>query len=306
MVMQIQHFSIRAMGGACHLVFVAPPSRNGKSLAHTCFQEILRIEQKYSRYRPDSVISMINVSAGKRAVNIDLETHYLLEFADLLFQQSDGLFDATAGILRKIWDFSSQQTLPDYIERTSLLSKIGWSKIQRTSTELYLPIDGMELDFGGFGKEYAADKVAEILLQHGVQSGYVNLAGDMRFLGPQPNGEPWSIGIQHPRLESELIATIPISSGALATSGDYERYVNIDGQRYCHILDPRTAMPVHFWRSVTVVAQLTTVAGACSTICMLKQEQGLAFLAASEFSYLVMDQFGDVSSHCLDTDIHPI
>jgi thiamine biosynthesis lipoprotein len=305
MVTPIQHFSIHAMGGPCHLVFAALPSHDAEFIAEICFQEIRRIEQKYSRYRMDSVISKINQSAGKHALKIDAETHNLLEFAEQLFQQSDGLFDATAGILRRIWHFSSKQTLPSDAERTALLAKIGWDKIQRSSTKLYLPIEGMELDFGGFGKEYAADRIAATLSKHGVQSGYVNLAGDMRFLGPQPNGEPWSIGIQHPRQENKLIATIPIYVGALATSGDYERYVEIDGQRYCHILDPRTGMPVRFWRSVTVLAPLTTVAGACCTICMLKQDQGLAFLEASEFSYLAMDQLGNVSSHYLETLSHP-
>jgi thiamine biosynthesis lipoprotein len=296
MVMQIRHFSTHAMGGPCHLVFAAPLTHDAELIAQTCFQEIRRIEQKYSRYRFDSVISKINQSAGKYALNIDVETHNLLEFAGQVFQQSDGLFDATAGILRTIWNFSSNQKLPSEKERTALLRKIGWNKIQRSSTEVYLPIEGMELDFGGFGKEYAADRVAATLTQHGVQSGYVNLAGDMRFLGPQPDGDPWSIGIQHPRQENNLIATIPIYVGALTTSGDYERYVEIDGQRYCHILDPRTGMPVRFWRSVTVLAPLATVAGACCTICMLKQEQGLDFLEASQFSYLAMDQLGNVSS----------
>jgi len=302
--MHIQHFSIYAMGGACHLTFVAPRNQSGKILARHCFREIQRIEKKYSRYRLDSVVSMINQSAGKRAIDIDEETHNLLEFADQLYKQSDGLFDATAGILRKIWNFSNQQALPHHIERTALITKIGWNKIQRTSKNLYLPVEGMELDFGGFGKEYAADRVAAILMEHGVQFGYVNLAGDMRFLGPQPSGRPWLIGIQHPRKTDKLIATIPIYIGALATSGDYERYVEIDGQRYCHILDPRTGLPVRYWQSITVLAPLTAVAGACSTIGMLKQEKGLTFLNASKFSYLAMDQEGDISSHCVDTNSH--
>jgi thiamine biosynthesis lipoprotein len=152
----------------------------------------------------------------------------------------------------------------------------------------------MELDFGGFGKEYAADRAAEALLALGVRHGYVNLAGDLRAFGPRSDGTAWSVGIQHPREHGAVVACIALKVGALATSGDYERFFERDGQRYCHILDPRTGRSVTHWRSISVLAPQAIVAGAVSTIAMLKQETGLAYLQASGFDFLAIDHKGDV------------
>jgi len=144
----------------------------------------------------------------------------------------------------------------------------------------------MELDFGGFGKEYAVDRAAAILQEHEVQHALVNLGGDIHALG---EGEPWQIAIERPRPNGEgPLATISLSRGGLATSGDYERYFEQDGKRYCHILDPRTGWPVAHWQSVTVVAANTTAAGAMATVAMLKvdgdewlRQQGAKFLAVN-------------------------
>jgi thiamine biosynthesis lipoprotein len=116
----------------------------------------------------------------------------------------------------------------------------------------------------------------------------------MRVIGPKPDGTPWMVGIQDPRKKDGVIATIPIERGALATSGDYERYFELDGKRYCHVIDPRTAQPVTYWSSVSVLAPVAIAAGSCSTIAMLKQADGLAFLAASGWSYLAIDQQGEM------------
>jgi thiamine biosynthesis lipoprotein len=152
----------------------------------------------------------------------------------------------------------------------------------------------MEIDFGGFGKEYAADRAGAILAAQGVRHGYVNLAGDMRVLGPKHDGRPWMIGIRDPRRKDQVMATIPVEQGGLATSGDYERFFELDGRRYCHVLDPRSGRPVTFWRTVSVVAPLAVVAGNCTTIAMLKQSNGLAFLEACGMNYLAMDQYGSI------------
>jgi thiamine biosynthesis lipoprotein len=152
----------------------------------------------------------------------------------------------------------------------------------------------MEVDLGGFGKEYAADRAAQVLKQKGVTSGYVNLAGDMRFLGPKPTGEPWMIGIQDPRQPDRVVSTLPMMQGGLATSGDYERYFELNGQRYCHVLNPKTGMPVSYWRCVSVTAPAAVVSGCTSTMAMLKEEDGLAFLQATGFEFFAIDHTGKV------------
>jgi thiamine biosynthesis lipoprotein len=156
-----------------------------------------------------------------------------------------------------------------------------------------LPLPGMELDFGGFGKEYAADRAATLLQEQGVKHGMVNLGGDIRLMGPRPDGRPWVIGIQHPRTPGTVMARMAVTEGALATSGDYERsFVDEDGRRYCHVLDPRTGWPVTAWRSVSVIAPACLAAGALTTIAMLKGSEALAFLDQQNVGYLAVDASG--------------
>ena len=157
----------------------------------------------------------------------------------------------------------------------------------------------MEIDFGGIGKEYAADRAATICIDHGIRHGLVNLAGDVRVLGPQPDGTPWRIGITHPRCPGATIAGLDLAGGAVATSGDYERYFELDGVRYCHILDPRSGMPVRHWQSVSVIAPLCVVAGSCSTIAMLLEEGARDFLDAQQVRWLGVTLDGSLQGNAL-------
>jgi thiamine biosynthesis lipoprotein len=122
----------------------------------------------------------------------------------------------------------------------------------------------------------------------------VNLAGDMRFLGPKPTGEPWMIGIQDPRQADQVVATLPMTQGGLATSGDYERFFELNGQRYCHVLNPQTGQPVKHWRTVSVTAPAAVVSGCTATMAMLKEKDGLTFLQATGFDFLAIDHTGKV------------
>jgi len=282
-----------AMASPCEVVLAVDDEAQAQSLAAQAIAEVRRIETQYSRYRPESIVSRINAAAGGEAVECDDETWSLLEFADQMFRASQGLFDITSGVLRQAWNFK-QPRVPGADELAPLLARIGWSRVERRERTVRLPEPGMELDFGGFGKEYAADRAGALLQRLGARHGYVNLAGDMRFFGPKPDGEPWLIGIQDPRRRGALIATLPVFHGGLATSGDYERFFELDGRRYCHILDPRSGMPVTHWRTVSVMAPLAVVAGNCCTIAMLAQADGLAFLRASGMNFLAADAQGEV------------
>lgn len=281
------------MASRCELRFAAPDAHTAALLAQRAMDEVLRIETKYSRYRPDSIVSRINAAAGREAVHCDAETMSLLGYAATLHGASGGLFDITSGVLRRAWDFRRPR-VPGKEVLEPLLALVGWDKVDCGAEDVHLRQAGMEIDFGGFGKEYAADRAAALLADAGVRHGYVNLGGDMRFIGPRLNGRPWSIGIQDPRDPDSVVASIPVSQGALATSGDYERYFELDGQRHCHILDPRDGMPVRHWRSVSVLAPMAIAAGSCSTIAMLKQQDGLNFLNASDMGYLAVNDQGQM------------
>lgn len=312
-----------AMGGGCEVVAQAPLSQvmpedaRSAQASHPALSarphmdptgdriqaavdatiaEVRRIEAKYSRYRNDSVVSMINAAAGGAPVPLDRETGQLLDFADALFHSSAGRFDITSGVLRRAWRFD-QHRLPDQGQLDELRLLVGWHRVERSPDAIRLPQPGMEIDFGGFGKEYAADRAAVILQSHGVKHGYVNLGGDFRVVGPKPDGAAWSIGIRHPRRHDRLLAVIPMHRGGLATSGDYERYIEVDGRRYCHILRPDTGWPVCFWQSVTVVAPLAVTAGSLTTQAMLLEGEGLALLRGSGMIFLAVDHTGSVSTH---------
>lgn len=290
--MELFRIIFRAMGGECEMQLAASDRDQAYKNAQLAIDEVHRIEYKYSRYRPDSFISGINASAGSGKPAIcDDETLWLLDYANTLFESSEGLFDITSGVLRRAWDFKEKK-IPTDAELKSVLALIGWQKAVREKNTFHLPVAGMEIDFGGFGKEYAADRAAEALSSAGATHAYVNLGGDVRAVGPRPDGKPWVIGIKDPRKVDSIYATFPLESGALATSGDYEKYFEKDGRRYCHILNPFTGRPVNYWRSVSVVAPLAIAAGSYSTIAMLKEAAGTTFLDNMGCQYFCIDQTG--------------
>ena len=286
-------FEFGAMASACEVRVSAPDQPQARAWAQAAIDEVHRIESKYSRYRADSVVGRINAGAGAEPVDCDAETKSLFDYAQALFDASDGLFDITSGVLRRAWDFK-QSRVPSQAELAPLLDLIDWRSVERHGSMLRLPRAGMEVDFGGFGKEYAADRAASVLLEAGAARGFVNLGGDLRVIGPQPDGSAWSIAIQDPRLASGVAASIPIARGGLATSGDYERFFELDGHRYCHILNPRTGRPVSGWRSVSVLAPLAIAAGSCSTIAMLKEDRALEFLEATGYEFMAIDGAGNL------------
>jgi thiamine biosynthesis lipoprotein len=293
MPLKVHRQPFKAMGSACEVVLASHTQNEAESMAKLAIDEVLRIERTYSRYTTDSIIAKINQQAGCGAVQCDDETWALFKFASQLFDQSDGLFDITSGVLRQAWDFKNPE-VPSSQKLEALLPLVGWEKVVLQDQSIALPLAGMEIDLGGFGKEYAADRAAQVLKEKGVTHGYVNLAGDMRFLGPKPTGEPWMIGIQDPRALDQVVATLPITMGGLATSGDYERYFELNGQRYCHVLNPKTGMPVSYWRSVSVTSPATVVSGCTTTMAMLKEAEGLAFLQATGFDFFAIDHTGKV------------
>lgn len=287
----MQRFGFRAMGGACEIVLAGAGKRKPEALASLAMREVARIERKYSRYRQGSVVSGINVRAGLGWMACDEETLALFDYADAVYRSSGGVFDVTSGVLRRAWDFERAEVPPPE-SLLALLKLVGWPRVERNGEAVRLPGVGMQLDFGGIGKEYAADAAAELLFAEGVRHGYVNLGGDLRIIGPKPGGEAWTIGIRDPRNPGEAVASIPVIAGAVATSGDYERFFEAAGRRYCHIVNPKTGWPVSFWRSVTVLAPLAATAGSCATIAMLLEAEGVGYLHASGFSYLAIDQTG--------------
>jgi thiamine biosynthesis lipoprotein len=228
--------------------------------------ETRRIEQKYSRYRSDSVISGINAAAG-HPIEVDTETAMLLDFADQCHTLSDGLFDITSGALRRIWRFDGSDRLPSKTQVAALLPVIGWRKVlwQRPCLTLQ---EGMEIDFGGLAKEYAVDRAVALARQITDLPVLVNFGGDLCVSGPRSDGSRWKVAIESVE-----------QSGAMATSGDARRFLLKDGVRYGHILNPKTGWPIdRAPRSVTVAAATCIEAGMTATMSILQGKHAERFL----------------------------
>ncbi|MCK9604903.1 MAG: FAD:protein FMN transferase [Methylomonas sp.] len=266
------------MGTPCDLQLFARNSSAAQKVADIAIQDIQRLEMKYSRYRDDSLLSEINrVADLGGSIIVDDETAGLLNYADACYQQSGDLFDISSGLLRKAWRFDKGE-LPAQSLISSLLERVGWEKVKWSPPELTFLVPNMELDFGGIVKEYAADRVVTLCQQAGCRQGLINLGGDVKIVGPRMDGQPWRIGIAHPRDKHALLASLALHQGAVASSGDYERCIIMDGKRYSHVLNPKTGWPVGYLTSVTVVSDHCVIAGSASTIAMLKAEQGPAWL----------------------------
>ena len=294
MPFSLYHFPFNAMGSPCELKFYAENEVSAKEVADKVIADVQRIEQRYSRYREDSVLSGINRVAEKGgSIAVDEETMALLNYADTCYKQSSGMFDISSGILRKAWDFKSQ-TIPKKAEIKQLLKSIGWKKIKLGEKNISFSVPGMQLDFGGIGKEYAVDRAAAICWQHGVQHGLVNLGGDIKIIGPHIDGKPWMVGISHPRKANELLTRLSLYSGGVASSGDYQRCIEINGTLYSHVLNPKTGWPVRGLASVTVIAEQCVIAGSACTIAMLMEGRGKQWLKKLGVRHIWVDQKGEV------------
>ncbi|APV51579.1 hypothetical protein BWI17_18910 [Betaproteobacteria bacterium GR16-43] len=292
--MSLYSFEFPAMAAENEVQVHASSVERARVAAALAIDEVRRIEAKYSRFRPDSVVSKVNAAAGGEAVVIDEETARLLAYAGQCHRHSGGLFDATSGVLRRAWDFK-QARVPAEAELAPLLALVGWDRVELTVRTVRLPVAGMELDFGGFGKEYAVDRAVAVLLQNSVECALVNLAGDLAITGPQPGGLPWRVGVQHPRRKGAVVATLDVASGALATSGDYERFIEVNGVRHCHVLDPRTGHSARGLQSATAIGPSCLVAGTATTIAMLKgRDAGLAWLEELGLAHLCVLEDGRV------------
>lgn len=297
--MQCYRFPFKAMGSPCLLCFYAPSQIEADSLFRQVYRRVAILEKRYSRFLPDSLISEINRTAGSgRAIPIDAETVALLNYAEQCYAESDGLFDVTSGILRQAWRFHEQQKyLPDAKEIAVLIDRIDWHQLIWDEQTARLALPGMELDFGGIVKEYAADSVASLCYERNIQHGFINMGGDIRVFGPalgeNQSVYPWPITIRHPFDEQSHLAQIPIKSGAVASSGDYERVIEMNGKRYSHLLNPQTGQPVSGLSAVTVIADHCVVAGSLCTIAMLKGEQGVEWLQATGAMFIACDNEGN-------------
>jgi len=277
--------SFMAMGSPCELLCETDSKADAQMLARIVINEAWRIEDKFSRYISGNIVDRINSAAGAD-IKVDAETAGLIEFANLLYEMSDGRFDITSGVLRKVWTFDGSNRVPSESEILSIMRHVGWDRVSWTRPVLKMPKD-MQIDLGGIGKEYAVDKVTGLLREQTSVACLVNFGGDLAVTGPPEQQASWQIGreaLQGPSASPSSL--IQLQAGALATSGDTRRYLLKDGIRYGHILDPTTGWPVAGApASITVAADTCVQAGMLCTLARLRGPEAESMLVDEVLQY---------------------
>lgn len=273
----------RAMASPCE-VLLAGSNRDEATLVTTLVaDEAWRIEDKFSRYLQGNIVDRINSAAGE-AVEVDKETASLLDYATTLYDLSDGRFDITSGVLRAVWTFDGSDRVPSKAAVEAVLAHVGWDRVDWERPYLKLE-PGMQVDFGGIGKEYAVDRCTARLATATCAPGLVNFGGDLAVSSAPMGRNGWKVAVEgvSPRNPDQLIK---LRQGALATSGDARRFLLRDGVRYSHILNPETGWPIpDAPDSITVAADTCTQAGMLSTLAILKGDRAERFLEAQEVKF---------------------
>ena len=277
-----------AMAGPCEILVDTDDREGARAAARIAEAEAQRVERTFSRYRTDNVVHRIN-GAGGRPVEVDEETAQLIDYAAACHEMSDGMFDITSGVLRRVWRFDGGDRVPSEAAVREALAQVGWHRVTWKDRTLTMPA-GMEIDLGGVGKEYAVDRAASLVAAAIGAPFLVNFGGDLFASGPRRGGRAWGVGLDDPeRTGQGALYRIDLPRGGLATSGDARRFVLHQGRRLGHILNPKTGWPIEGApRSVTVVAATCVEAGTLSTLAYLKGPGARAFLEAQGAQFRIV------------------
>ena len=275
--------SLRLMGNRFEITVLEPDENRAAWLIDLGIAEISRIEGLLSTFLPESETNLINDMAGIAPVEVSGEMIALIQRAQRISEVTQGAFDLSYGSIdKRLWNFDlTMKSLPDAAVARKAVRLINFRNIEvdPLNRTVFLKEKGMRIGFGGIGKGYAADRAKEVLIKEGVTSGIVNASGDLTTWGKQENGEPWTIGIADPNAANHLFSYINITDMSVATSGNYEKFIEINGKRYSHTIDPRTGMPVSGIKSVTIISPFAELSDALATpVMIMGTEIGLDML----------------------------
>jgi FAD:protein FMN transferase len=265
--------SLKLMGNRFQISAVAENEAWANERIDAAIREIQRIEKLLTTFNDCSETNLINKNAGMEQVRVSQETFDIIERSIRISCITQGAFDISYGSAdKRFWNFdTTMRSLPDKKAARQMVRLINYRNIilDKEKTTVLLKEKGMRIGFGGIGKGYAAEKAKQMMKEMGVESGIVNASGDMTTWGYQPNGKPWTIGIADPDAKEEIFSYMNITNMAIATSGNYEKYVMINGKKYSHTIDPRTGLPVTGIKSVTIVSPNAEIADAMATPVMI-------------------------------------
>lgn len=277
--------SFNAMACPCEILISTIDKNIAEQALNIAATEAWRIEHKFSRYRDDNIMFEINNAQGK-TVDVDEETANMLDFAHQCYELSNHKFDVTSGILGQVWNFDGSDRVPEPSQIHKIMQQVGWSRVSWQKPSLRMQ-PGMQIDFGGIGKEYAVDQSAQLIHKVISEPVLVNYGGDIFATAPRKADTPWVIGVDDPKHSGQqAIGKIQLFQGGLATSGDARRFLLKDGIRYSHILDPETGWPIaNAPRSATVVANSCLEAGMLASFAILHGDQAKDFLQQQNVQY---------------------
>jgi thiamine biosynthesis lipoprotein len=265
--------ALKLMGNRFEISVVAVDEVWAQQRIGAGVEEIRRIERLLTTYDEGSETNLINRNAGIAAVPVNRETFDLIERSIRISRVTQGAFDISYGSVdKRLWNFDiHMQELPDKGLARKMVRLINYRNIilDPEKTTVFLKEAGMRIGFGGIGKGYAAERAKRVMKEMGVESGIVNASGDLVAWGYQPDGNPWTIGIANPNAAHQVFSLMNITNMAIATSGNYEKYVLIGGKRYSHTIDPRTGLPVRGIKSVTIISPNAEIADAMATPVMI-------------------------------------
>jgi thiamine biosynthesis lipoprotein len=269
---------IRLMGSEFELIVVEKDQEASSLRLNAAIDEIRRIENLLTEFSDSSETAMLNKNAGINAVQVEVEVYQLIQRAVRISAMTQGAFDISSGVLKALYNFKqrgSEIPTPDRISKA--LECVGYHHIRLLpGHRIFLAKPGMHIGFGAIGKGYAADKVKSLWKTSGVGAGVINASGDLTAWGRQPDGSPWRVGIADPRDPSVFILWLPVENASVATSGNYEQYVEIAGMRYSHNIDPRSGAPVKDVKSVTIISASAELSDALATaVTVMGKDAGL-------------------------------
>lgn len=278
--LQVIKQSCKLMGNRFELTVVADDEKFANECIEAGIEEIRRIERLLTTFSDDSETNQVNKNAGIQPVAVSRETFDLVRRSIKISEVTQGAFDITYGSIdKRLWNFDVNMTaLPDRETAKKMVRLINYKNVVLDEREctIFLREEGMRIGFGGIGKGYAADRAKIIMKQMGVGSGVVNASGDLSAWGLQPNGQPWTVGIVNPDAKQEVFSYLVISDMAVATSGNYEKFIMVGGKKYSHTINPRTGLPVTGIKSVTIIATHAEIADAMATpVTIMGIETGL-------------------------------
>lgn len=286
----------KLMGNRFELTVVAEDEIWANEKIQLAVNEIRRIEKLFTTYDNNSQTNKINKNAGLEYVAVDKEVYGLIERSLKISSITDGAFDITYGSLdKRLWNFDKTMTaLPDDETAKEMVKLINYKNVllNKTDCSVMLKEKGMRIGFGGIGKGYAAEMAKAILQKEAVQSGIVNAAGDLTTWGFQANGKPWTIGIANPENANLPFSYINITNMAVATSGNYEKFVKINGKKYSHTINPKTGLPITGIKSVTIISPNAEIADAMATpVTIMGIKAGLNLINQIQYlSCIIIDE----------------